>query len=206
MEDINYDQEFDDTSQSPGVNGEDQGRSSRESSSHFVLDQRVGAGSANQSARTGGSNLGQSPQPGSDATTVILDEIKRLGSSVHQIADRVGKLEAEGPTPKKPRATEPHSWADEVGDRESEYLSDDDLVSREAPKSLVLSESNTAMVTSAFSSSLSNGERRRLRSAYPTPEVSATRCPNLTCVQILEGQARGQVRRHGACQNTSVCR
>ena len=35
------------------------------------------------------------------------------------------------------------------------------------------------MVTSAFSSSLSNGERRRLRSAYPTPEVSATRCPKL---------------------------
>ena len=179
-ENMDYDNDFDDenTSQRTGANSEDEGQSSRDRSNRSARSQSADASHprSSQSALGGGSDpAGQSPRPGSD---LILNEIRRLSSSVSQIADRVGKLEARGPTPcKKPRTAESRSWADDYNS--DDCLSDDDHTPLMAPESLVLSEHNTSMVVSAFGSCLSNGERRKMHRSFPTPEVSATRCPKL---------------------------
>ena len=180
------------TNQSAGEDEEDEEQSSQESPYHNPLDQSVGAANhlKHQRVATGGAHSGrQSPRTESDDRT-ILREIRRLGSSVQQIADRVGRLEsrpASGPTPKKPRVSESRClWADIMDETErgSENLSDGEVNPdiQDTPEALVLSDSSTAFVTSAFNSTLSNGERRRVRSAFPTPEVTVTRCPKLDAI------------------------
>lgn len=47
---------------------------------------------------------------------------------------------------------------------------------------LKLSEDNSSFVGSAFSSTLNNSERRRIRKGFPTPETPETRCPKLDSI------------------------
>ena len=118
----------------------------------------------------------------------VLAELRKINFSFRSLSDRVGALESErdaAPTPKRRRATEMRSWASrmdlEDAAAEPDDLSDDENVEREHSlnNTIALSENNAALITSSFGSTISNGERRRVRSAFPVPEVEATRCPKL---------------------------
>ena len=56
----------------------------------------------------------------------------------------------------------PVEWSDSEDDKEDD---------------IALSEHNVALLTSAFSGTLTNSEHRRVRNSFPAPDVSQTRCP-----------------------------
>ena len=113
---------------------------------------------------------------------MILQELQRLNSSMGEIQARVQRLESTHsrdplpPSSKKRRVADPctlsTSWGDRDPDPEWSNSEDED-------NDIVLSERSLAMLSSAFSSTLSNTERRKVRNSFPTPKVSETRCPRL---------------------------
>ncbi len=68
-------------------------------------------------------------------------------------------------------------WAD----RDDESMEGRDLPSwdSEDEETLEVSENTKALLTKAFSVTLRNTERRRLRNRFPTPDTAQTRCPKL---------------------------
>ena len=135
------------------------------------------------------------------ADDTVLAEIKKINITMRTLVDRVDGLESERrdshlapPTPKRRATSETHSWASRMDEDASELgaLSDDEDGGRDLEhphKTIALSESNASLVTSSFGSTISNGERRRVRSAFPTPEVKATRCPKLDPVFKTKSKA-----------------
>ena len=121
-----------------------------------------------------------SPGQSSQRDDLVLKELRRLNSSMEQISDRVRHLESIAPPASKRRATESRRSVEDWADRE-----DDDPGDRDDPQwsgedaSFTLSESNRKLLSSSFTTVLSNSERRKIRSAFPVPDVKETRCPRL---------------------------
>ena len=113
----------------------------------------------------------------------ILTELRSLTSSVKEVSDRVDRLAETvyGPPKKRSPAESGSShWAD----RDNEMLDDLppprwDSEDGDVDRFATLSERNESLLLSAFSSTLTNSERQRIRSAFPPPRVQETRCPRL---------------------------
>ena len=134
-------------------------------------------------------NLRQTPR-----TDPVLAEIRKINVSMRAIADRVEVLERRDvPTPKRHRAPEMQSWASRMELDESaeadDFSDEEDTARDRSSRTVALSENNAALVTSSFGNTISNVERRKIRSAFPIPEVEATRCPRLDPVFKAKSKA-----------------
>ena len=129
------------------------------------------------------------------SSELILTELRSLASSVQSVSDRVDRLSdtvygqpekrslaeskaieaADGPSTKKSRA-ESRSWADTLEDLPVPHWDNED---GEPDCFAPLSEHYESLLSAAFSSSLNNGERRKIRNNFPPPRVQQTRCPRL---------------------------
>ena len=167
--------------------GDDAGQSSR--------DRHRGAG------QSSGSNAEQSlggqdghEEQSSKRDDRILKELKQLSFSIGNIESRVSKLESGRshssvpPSSKKRRAAEhraesPMDWADRGLAEEEGHLRPEWSDSEEGEvHTISLSEYNVDLLSSSFSSTLSNSERRKVRNSFPAPDVLQTRCPRLDSV------------------------
>ena len=132
------------------------------------------------------------------AAKKILNQLKKMEKSlegeIQSVSKRVKRLEENQAPPSKRRAAEPRaaSWADrEVGGLEnypddlSWPISDDEIEADDPPEeksppgtTISLSEDNSRLVASS-TKVLAPDDRKRLRSAFPCPELQETRCPRL---------------------------
>ena len=132
------------------------------------------------------------------SSELILTELRSLASSVKSVSDRVDRLSetvygqpekrslaeskaieaADGPPTKKSRA-ESRSWAEDDRSLEDLPVPHWDNEDGEPDCFAPLSEHNESLLSAAFSSSLNNGERRKIRNNFPPPRVQQTRCPRL---------------------------
>ena len=142
--------------------------------------------SASQSA--GPSGAGQS------SDQLIIGELRRmessLSSTIKAVSDRVDRLSETvyGPPAKKRPAESGQGhwadrqdqapdtaihWSDEEGEGDGESS---------ALGTIKLSEYSESLLSSSFTTTLPNVERRKIRNAFPTPEVQQTRCPRLDSI------------------------
>lgn len=134
----------------------------------------------------------ESEDEGQSSNSVILTEIRNLSGSFRSISAKVDKLSETvygQKAKKKPAEPGPRSWADDdslASSRPLPQWSDDeevdgrDSVGDSESRAIVkLSEHNTKLASTWFSSTMSNGERRRVRESFPTPDLAQTRCPKL---------------------------
>ena len=131
-----------------------------------------------------------------------------FSSEICSISARVDRLtvSADGtPEPKRKKAAEtgPHSsrlWADRRDSglsnplphfRDSDAESDEEMEGTLG--TLSLSESSEALVKGAFSSTLTNSERRKIRAHYVHSGLHQTRCPKLDPVfKTASGKAEAK--------------
>ena len=74
-------------------------------------------------------------------------------------------------------------WADiDPADEEDHYVRPEWSESDQDDETITLSEHNIALLTSSFSGTLPNSERRKVRNSFPAPDVSQIRCPRLDLV------------------------
>ena len=131
---------------------------------------------------------------GQSSDQFILNELQRLESSLNStiksVSDCVDQLSetVHGPPAKKRLAESSHihwadrrdqvldtllRWSDKEGEGDGEPS---------ATGTIELSENNKSLLSSAFSTTLTNGERRRIRNTFPTSGVQQTRCPRLDSI------------------------
>ena len=121
----------------------------------------------------------------------LIAELRRmessLSSSIRSVSDRVDRLSETvyGPTSRKrPAESGQVHWADRR-DRAPETVitwSDEECEEDgegSATGTIELSEYNQSLLSSSFSKTLSNGERRKIRNSFPIPGIQQTRCPRL---------------------------
>ena len=114
-------------------------------------------------------------------------------SSVEALSNRVERLEAERSSPparKRARAESHRHWTDRddtvdystavrwpLSNDEEDREEGSEECARGALKAIKLSKANATLISSAFTSVLTNTERRRIRDSFPTTELAETRCP-----------------------------
>ena len=132
---------------------------------------------------------------GQSTANAVLDEIRRMkdsfSSELRSVSERVERLAETvyaSPAPKKRRTAETvtsgrpwHKWRDSGSSAPLQHESDDES-GMEGDEGTELSESSKSLVISAFSSSLQNSERRRIRTQYPHSGLPQTRCPKMDAV------------------------
>ena len=136
------------------------------------------------------------------AAKKIFNQLKKMEKSlegeIQSVSKRVKRLEENQAPPSKRRAAELRaaSWADrEVGGLEnypddlSWPISDDEIEADDPPEdksppgtTISLSEDSSRLVASSFTKVLAPDDRKRLRSAFPCPELQETRCPRLDAI------------------------
>uniref|UniRef100_A0A1X7UUR2 Uncharacterized protein n=1 Tax=Amphimedon queenslandica TaxID=400682 RepID=A0A1X7UUR2_AMPQE len=136
------------------------------------------------------------------AADKIISQLEKMETSlekeIQSISKRVRCLEEQAPQSPKRRATESSSshWADRstsgldsmadcswpVSEDEEEQGDPSEMENIDQTIPIQLSEENTKLVTSSFRKVLSSESRKRLRSAFPCPNLQDTRCPKLDSI------------------------
>ena len=159
---------------------------------HKIGDRGQSTEPPQETGQSSGSTVTGTGQSSGESTALILKELQIMRSNIESVSSRVDKLSETvyGPlSAKKSKTAEAVNWADRSdsgrdrpfprfrADSEDEAGTGEEESCRD--ETLQLSENNLSLVESAFSTSLSNTERRRIRRSYPISGSSSTRCPKL---------------------------
>ena len=127
----------------------------------------------------------------SEVMATIQRMESRLHESISSVSTRVDKLSETvygpaGQPGKRTAESAPSHWADRDVPLSAlpriEWPDSDDDDRTEIPsghQSVEVSENTSKLLASAFTSTLPNAERRRIRNNFSVPDVDVTRCPRL---------------------------
>ena len=134
---------------------------------------------------------------------LILKELKQLSSSIGNIESRVSKLESDHMA--EHRAESPMDWAVRGLAKEEGHLRPGWSDSEEGEvHTISLSEHNVDLLSSSFSSTLSNSELKKVRNSFPAPDVLQTHCPWLDSVFKTSARSWSKKRRLGIDEDPGI--
>ena len=136
----------------------------------------------------GTSQSAGSQMDGQSTNRSIFEEICKISLSIESVSSHVDQLSETvyGP-PARKRSVDsyPTLWADRQDrglDSSPHWSEEDDGEDTSSSEMIKLSEHNKSLVSAAFSTALSNMERRKIRNTFPTPDIQQTCCPRLDSI------------------------